>query len=201
MLIAVAVAGCDFRMVDDQMRDLSTYYEEGRKTPENGQLISLEGSYTQAFNTAVRNLRAQDFQIVEADVSAGRIVARSNKTNLVSCGALQSGPLGSVAIYAANAPVSIIEVPGARGGSTFVRREFSSMSDVTILIRADATQGGAIFATIAEQHSATIRTVQLNDNAVIYNETLTFDGASRAKFSRGVICGSARATRAIIRQS
>ncbi|MEX0969842.1 MAG: hypothetical protein WD046_05280 [Paracoccaceae bacterium] len=197
----LALASCDVRVVDNTLRDVGTYYEAARPTPENGALVPLAGSFGEAFARVERNLRAAGFQIVSSDAAAGRIVARSAEPKLLSCGELLSGPPGQVAPYKANAPLAMVEVPGANGGATFVRRAFTSASEITIRIGANPEDASAIAASISETHNATIRMTQLSDNAVIYNETIAFYGTDRARFSRGVVCGSARGMRAIIRRN
>ncbi|MGR3722838.1 hypothetical protein [Abyssibius alkaniclasticus] len=195
------LAACDIRVVDNTLRDVGTYYDEARPTPENGALVALAGSFGEAFARVERNLRAASFQIVSSEAAAGVIVARSTDPKLVACGELLSGPPGQVAPYKANAPLAMVEVPGADGGATFVRREFTSASEITIRIGANPDDASTIAASISELHNATIRMTQLSDNAIIYDETVAFYGTERARFSRGVVCGSARGLRAIIRRS
>ena len=126
-------------------------------------------------------------------------MVRSTDPNLLTCGELQSGPVGKVPPYAANSPLAIIEVPSEDAGSTFVRREFSSLSEITIRFSVDPEQDNAVFATISELHNATIRMSQLTDGSAFYDETIAFDGTTRGRFTRGVTCGSARAMRVAIR--
>jgi len=194
-----ALSACEMRVVDQQLRDVATYYDDARRTPEDGTPIAIAGTYEAAFEHVLGKLQAKNFQIISADAESGVIIARSANPKLIACGELQSGPLGVAALYAANAPVAIIEVPAEGSGATFVRREFISASEITIQISADPAQDGAVFASISEIHNATIRMTQLTDGSVFYNQTIAFDGINRERFDRGVTCGSARAVRATIR--
>lgn len=145
-----------------------------------------------AQNVAGR-LRKAGLSDVNVDAASGTVTASSRSPQFIDCGILDTGGGGN-ARYAASTARSAIAMPGA-DPTGFVWRIFNSETRFQVMVQPS---GGGFKAHVTEIHRARITLRSTDQKRVLEREEIEFTESKGARFSSGLICGSAGLVRRIL---
>jgi len=199
-LVMGLASGCDLPATSDDQQSVALRYQASSPTPEDRIPVEIAGNVADATARVAESLRNAGFTILDSDPLEGVIDAQISDNRLVNCGNYRAGPAGEVSAFAVNNPNAVVEVPRAEGGTSFARHLFAANSRVRITLWS-SNSSSMTEVSVSENHTVSLQLITLTDGATLFSESRTFRGSITTAFGNGVICGSARAIRPLIRRS